>query len=89
MSSADVPVTESSATNGVSSTTNGDVSAHFQDQSQMQLGNPRKVQSISPGMYQYLRFITLDLSSPIYRSSDEIALYDRQIRLWGVRAQER
>ena len=89
MNSADVPVTESSATNGVSSTTNGDVSTHSHDQSQLQLSNSRKIQSISPGMCQYMRFITLDLSSPIFRSSDEIALYDRQIRLWGVRAQER
>lgn len=33
--------------------------------------------------------IALDPHSLTFRLLDEIALYDRQIRLWGVKAQER
>ena len=89
------PMTESSATNGVSSTTNGDASAHitdfshFQDQSQFQSGNLDQNHSISAGVYQHKRLTALDEKSLSTGVSDEIALYDRQIRLWGVKAQER
>lgn len=38
---------------------------------------------------RHTRSIALNPSSLIFRFQDEIALYDRQIRLWGVKAQER
>lgn len=90
-----VPMTQPSASNGLSSTTNGDLSTHiphqthFQDQFHPQLGNPDNSQSISAGMCQYTPSIACDFRAPTFRVLDEIALYDRQIRLWGVRAQER
>lgn len=74
MNSEHQPLPEPWASNGISSTTNGDLSAHlthqtpFQHQSEPQSGTLNQSQSIS---------------------ADEIALYDRQIRLWGVKAQER
>ncbi len=86
---------EPSATNGVSSATNGDAPAlitdqtQFQDQSHLPSSNSDKTESISAGLYQNTRFKALDSNSLIFRLVDEIALYDRQIRLWGVKAQER
>lgn len=95
MNPVHVPSTHLSAMNGTSSTTNGDVSAritdqtHIQHQPQLQPGNSEKFHSISAGMCPYMPFTTLHLPLPTFRFPDEIALYDRQIRLWGVRAQER
>ena len=86
---------EPSVTNGVSSATNGHAPSlithqtHFQDQSHLQSSNVDKTQSISAGLCQNTRFKALDSNSLIFRLVDEIALYDRQIRLWGVKAQER
>lgn len=57
------PMTVPSATNGLSSTTNGDASAYITSQtqsqhhSQLQSGNPDKVESISAGMSRYTRRI--------------------------------
>ena len=93
MDSLSVPTMEPSAANGVSSTNNGDDSIHItqptslQNQSQLRIGDLEKSQPISAGTFQYTR--CSDLKSPTFWVLDEIALYDRQIRLWGVRAQER
>lgn len=63
------PMTEPSATNGVSSTTNGDASTHIKDhsqsqyQSQLQSGNLDQNQSISAGVYQQKRSTALDEKS--------------------------
>lgn len=74
MASVDQPITEPPAINGVSSTTNGDGSACITDQSQFK--DRSQLQSANSDRTQSI-------------SADEIALYDRQIRLWGVKAQER
>lgn len=66
MNPVDQPMTEPSATNGVSLTTNGDASAHITDQTQFQLPSQLqsrstdKTQSISAGVYQYTGYIALD-----------------------------
>lgn len=44
------------------------------------------VQSISAGELQLFKILG---SRPDVHQTDEIALYDRQIRLWGVEAQEK
>ena len=45
-----------------------------------------EVQTISAGMHQKHRSSRRPLTTLV---PDEIALYDRQIRLWGVKAQEK
>ena len=95
MSSEHQPLPEPWASNGISSTTNGDMSAHLthqtprQHQSEPQPGTLNQSQSISAGVSQYPCSVSLDPDPLILPFSDEIALYDRQIRLWGVKAQER
>ena len=95
MNSENQPLPEPWATNGVSSTTNGDMSAHlthqtqFRHQSEPQSGTLDQSQSISAGVFPYPCSVSLDPNPLILALSDEIALYDRQIRLWGVKAQER
>ena len=93
MNAVHVPKTETSAMNGISSPTNGDLSAHVPIHSHLrdepELRSGTSTQSISAGMYQYTSIAAFDIPSPTFGPLDEIALYDRQIRLWGVRAQER
>ncbi|KAL2038526.1 hypothetical protein N7G274_008865 [Stereocaulon virgatum] len=88
MENSTQPVSEAPVTNGTTlPTTNGAVS----------MGNgavdvPAQDFTQSPGNYRYepqlqAQSQTKTLAEPI--SADEIALYDRQIRLWGVKAQEK
>ena len=89
MNSVHVPNTEPSAMNGIPSTTNGVASTHSANHSHFQSGSSDKTQSISAGMCHYTPFTAFEYSPLNLCALDEIALYDRQIRLWGVRAQER
>lgn len=79
--------------NGTASPTNGNLvshipnHSHLRDEPELQPGI--LTQSISAGTYQYTSIAAFDFPSPTFIPLDEIALYDRQIRLWGVRAQER
>ena len=93
MNAVHVPKSETSAMNGISSPTNGNLPSHLPNYSHLrdepELRSGISTQSISAGMYQYTLITAFDIPSPTFGSLDEIALYDRQIRLWGVRAQER
>ena len=93
MNTVQVPKTETSAMNGISSPANGDLSTQIPNHSHLrdgpELRSGTSTRSISAGMYQYTSITAFDIPSRTLISLDEIALYDRQIRLWGVRAQER
>lgn len=85
------------AMNGAASMSNGhtqypppqlSAQSQLQDQDQSQLDHQNGAQHISAGtLLDFMSHVSESNAYPL--GSDEIALYDRQIRLWGVKAQEK
>ena len=96
MEGSNVPVPEAPVTNGAASLNNGFLNVSAQDFTQVPLQDQYNIQSSeAQPQAQPISAGELITTSTIYGLGlisiciDEIALYDRQIRLWGVKAQEK
>jgi len=89
--SAPTAAVDNGATSAVNGSTHGDVIPNGNGSTSEVTARPAHDQVVNAGTVEYIA-CSLKSSNRSFKdtiSQDEVALYDRQIRLWGLQAQEK